>query len=203
MQDFEFNIVNLILGERKTGKTVFTVGEKEKQLPAQIIPPYVERGLKVLIVDTLDHPSYQHIPVIRQSQINNRWKKGVYRTFVNFTEMNKLMLHLNADNFFNGAIIFEDAYKHQRLKLTPACAALIGDSKQKNVDLHFMYHSWKFVPKDLITYLDYIEYFKVRTAPGDREEDSLGDRFPEVLECHNRVAANPNRFYHESICVEQ
>lgn len=195
------NTVNLLIGARNTGKTVFVTGDEELQITG-IIEDYIEKGMKVLIIDTYDHPSYRAIPIIQIHQINLSWKKGVYRCFVAKHEMEQL-LNLVYKEFWNGVLIFEDAYKHQKGKLTQACASLIGDSKNRNVDIFFMYHTWKFVPKDLYIYLNYIEVFKTKTGPSDREEDELGDCFNEVENAYIQVKNNPNQYHHQSVYCEQ
>jgi len=202
MSSHVFNTVNLIIGGRGTGKTVYVVGDPKENLGAVIAPIYLKKEMKVLIIDTFNHPAYNHIKIIQPQQINNHWKKGIYRTYVNMKEMDALLDHVS-NNFWNGAIIFEDAYKHQKNKISNACAAMIGDSKNKNVDLHFMFHDWAFVPLDLIRYLDYVEHFKTKTPPGEREAKKFGAKFENVLTAFNHVNQHPSRFYHESANTEQ
>jgi hypothetical protein len=196
-----FNTVNLLLGRRGTGKTVFVTGE-DGIVQDNLIDIYVQKEMKVLILDTYDHPSYQQVKRILPEQINDSWKKGVYRCFVRPAEMEDL-LSVVYDNFWNGALILEDAFKHQKKNLSDNCANMVGDSKNRNVDMYFMYHTWSFVPLDLYRYLDFIELFKTKTPPGKREENELADNYEDVLAAYERVRNHESRFYHETINVEQ
>ena len=75
---------------------------------------------------------------------------------------------------------------------------LIGDSKQKNVDIIFMYHNWALAPKDLYRYLDFIEVFKTKDHPVVRKEDMPG-YYDDAVKVYNEVQAHPSNFYHKLI----
>lgn len=191
-----YNTINMIIGRRGSGKTEYLKGNESLNIEG-IIKLYVEKGMKVLIVDTFDHPSYQDIKIIQPQEIKLSWKKGVYRCFVRLTEIPKLLEIIN-ENFWNGLIVFEDAFKHQRNKLSQEIMNLIGDSKQKNVDIIFMYHNWALAPKDLYRYLDYIEIFKTKDTPETRKDDMPGC-YEEVNETWREVMANTNPYYHLTV----
>lgn len=196
-----YNTINLLLGARGTGKTVFVTGDKEIKQEC-LIDIYINKGMKVLILDTYDHPSYAGIKIIKPEQINNNWKRGVYRCFCLPDDFEEL-LGIVYNNFWNGAIIIEDAYKTQRGKTTRNLSRLIGDSKNKNIDIYLMFHTWKYVPKDLYTYLDYIELWKTKGMLTSREENELADNYPAVEFAYNQVQKNPNPYYHQTINVQQ
>ena len=69
---------------------------------------------------------------------------------------------LISETVWNCLIVFEDAHKHQYNRIDRSVMRLMGDSKQKNVDIIFMYHNFGLAPKDLYRYLDYIEIFKMK-----------------------------------------
>ena len=196
-----YNTINLLLGARGTGKTVFVTGDKKVNEEC-LLDIYTEKSMKVLILDTYDHPSYSKIKRIEPNQINSTWKKGVYRCWAlpdDFEELLKIVY----ESFWNGALIIEDAYKTQRGKLTKNMSRLIGDSKNRNIDIYLMYHSWKYVPKDLYTYLDYIELWKTKGVLTKREEDELADNYEAVEQAFKIVKKNSNDFYHQTVNVQQ
>lgn len=186
----------MIIGRRGSGKTEYLKGNEAFNLEG-FLNIYANKGMKVLIVDTFDHPSYQDIKIIQPHQINSNWKKGVYRCFVRLNEIPKLLEIIN-ENFWNGLLVFEDAYKHQYQKISRELMNLIGDSKQKNVDIIFMYHNWALAPKDLYRYLDYIEIFKTKDSPETRRDDMPGC-YEEVLKTWQQVMKHENKYYHLTV----
>lgn len=192
------NSVAAIFGMRGTGKTLYLKGSEEfKQ--AGFIKTYLKRGMKVLIVDTFDHPSYRDIPIIKPEQFSG-WKKGCYRIFVRPDEMSDLCNAIS-ENVWNCLVVFEDAHKHQHNKIDRSIMRLIGDSKQKNVDILFMYHNWALAPKDLYRYLDFIEVFKTKDHPICRKDDMPG-YYETALTVYEKVKKHPSRYYHLMIDTE-
>lgn len=192
------NIVGAIFGMRGTGKTEYLKGNKSLGLPG-LLKAYLKRDMKVLIVDTFDHPSYRDIPIITQEQLEG-WNKGCYRIFVPVDKMPQLC-NIIAEKVWNALIVFEDSHKHQYNKIDRSIMRLIGDSKQKNIDILFMYHNWGLAPKDLYRYLDFIELFKTKDHPAVRKDDMPG--YYEVAErVYNEVKKHPSRYYHKFIDTE-
>ena len=189
------NTVSAIFGKRGTGKTVYLKGSEEFSQPG-FIKAYLSKGMKVLIVDTFDHPSYRDIAIIKLELLSG-WKKGVYRIFVRVEQMPDLC-NLISETLWNTLLVFEDAHKHQCNKIDKSVMRLIGDSKQKNVDIIFMYHNWALAPKDLYRYLDFIEVFKTKDHPVVRKEDMPG-YYDDAVKVYNEVQAHPSNFYHKLI----
>jgi hypothetical protein len=73
---------------------------------------------------------------------------------------------------------------------------LMGDSKQKNINIVYMYHNWALAPKDLYRYLDYIEIFKTKDTPAARKDDMPG-YFEEAMKIHTEVMKHPSLYYHK------
>lgn len=194
------NTISMLIGARGKGKTPFVIGDEKVPIEG-LVETYLDKNMKVLFLDTINHPSYSNFKRIEIDQFA-KWKKGVYRYWCSPFEMEK-NLRLITPNLWNTLVVVEDAYKHQKNKLTPSMVNLIGDSKQQNDDMIFMYHTWKFVPLDLYAYLDYMEIFKTNRLPGKREEAELADHFEAVLEVAKRVNAHPDNYYHESIEITQ
>lgn len=198
------NFIACCLGRRKSGKTEYVLGNEDLGLPG-FIETYVNKGMKVLFVDMLDHPSYRHIPLITMDLIT-RWESfagGVYRIYVTTkAEMRKLKEVIRI-YLWNALVVWEDTFKHERYKLSDEMIAMIGNSKQQNVDMLFMYHDPIFIPLDLYIYLDFIEVFKIEVLPGKREMKVMGAKFQRFLECCQRVIANSFPFYHETVITTQ
>lgn len=196
MSDFAFNTVNLILGKRGTGKTTYAIGDPDLNVGG-LFNAYLKRDMKVLIVDTFDHPAYRNIPIIPHNKINHDWKKGVYRAIAPVHQMPELLNRVKGE-VYNTGCFFEDIGKYMRSKLDDAIMEMIGDSKQKNDDLNFMGHNWALVPKDLYRYVDYIEIFKTKDSPETRKQDMPGC-YEEVFTAWRKVMDNPNPFYHLTV----
>jgi Cdc6-like AAA superfamily ATPase len=157
MAEKRLNKVITLIGTRGTGKTT-----KIKK----VIEAYLKANPtgKILVVDTLDHPSYRDIKPITIEQLQ-RWlptKGGYFRLYgSNTTEIMEYISKF----FFNGLLIFEDASKYIGSRLDDNVKAFILDSKQKNLDIVFMFHSWGFVPNDLFRLTDAITIFKTQDTP--------------------------------------
>jgi hypothetical protein len=191
------NMIGVILGKRGSGKTDYLKGNPKHNLPG-IIPTYLKKDMKVLIVDTIDHPSYRDIKVIPLDKIPY-WKKGVYRIFVprqDIAALNKFLK--DQPSMWNSLIVYEDAYKHTSVRIDKSLVELMGDSKQKNIDIIFMYWSWAQAPGDLYRMLDIIELFKTKDSP-DVRKDYILDYYDEAIAAWNKVRNHPSQFYHTLI----
>lgn len=194
-----FNNICAILGRRHSGKTEYVKGNPELKLEG-FLNMYLERGMKVLIIDTFDHPSWRDIPVIALEDLP-RWKSGVYRIWVPIDQiplLNKLIYDL--PNLWNTCLIYEDAYKHTSESIDDYLSALMGDSKQRNIDIIFMYWSWMQMPAALFRMIDLIEAFKTKDSPEARRKAlEQGGYYDVAMDVWARVKANPSQFYHELI----
>jgi hypothetical protein len=189
------NTVTGIFGARGTGKTPLILGAPEHNIKG-LVKTYLEKDMKLLIVDTFDHPSYSSIKLIKPSQIP-KLKSGAARVFVRPDQMPELNKIIN-ESIYNTCIIYEDAYKHQQEKLDKSIMCLIGDSKQKNVDIVFMYHCYALAPVDLYRYLDYLEIYKTKDSPEERKTAMRG-YFKEAMQVYDEVMANPSRYFHKTL----
>jgi len=195
MQTPVFNTVSAIFGMRGTGKTEYLKGNASLNLPG-FFSSYLKKDMKILIIDTFDHPSYRDIKIIKPEQLS-KWKKGVYRIFVRVEQMPDLCA-LISETLWNTLVVFEDAHKHQYNRIDKSIMRLIGDSKQKNIDIIFMYHNWSLAPKDLYRYLDLIEVFKTKDHPQCRKDDMPG-YYHDALKVYDEVKNNSSRYYHKLI----
>jgi len=181
-----FNLINIIIGRRGSGKTYFT--------KKRLFPIYKKKGMKILIIDTFAHPAYTEVPRIFPNQIP-RWKNGVYRMYGHHFDNEVLPAIAQLTNCF---IVFEDAKKYVRQKVQEELTKLCIDSKQKNLDLLFLYHTWGFVPPDLIRVADFIEVFPTADSPEVRKQQIIGV-FQEALEVHKAVHSAKTPWPHKTI----
>lgn len=184
------NTILAVVGNRGTGKTDFIKSlVRASQMP------------KRLIVDTFDSPvwhtmeSWDH-PLGSREQINvitfdqlKYWKTGTYRLFDSDTD--QIMEAVDKD-VRNTIVVFEDATKYIGSTVTKEVKRFILDSKQKNLDLIFVFHSLKDLPRDLIRIMDYITICKT----GDRYNSSLRNKYPDIVEeAHKEVMASPDKYH--------
>jgi hypothetical protein len=195
-----YNHIVAIFGQRGSGKTDYLRGNKEHKLEG-LMNLYPPRQMKVLIIDTFDHPSYRDIPVLPANKLES-WKSGIYRVFTKPKDIPKLNNLLNRSNsIWNSLLVYEDAYKHTSKTIDESLINLMADSKQKNIDIAFMYHSFMQAPPDLYRMIDYIECFKTKDSPECRKSFMPG-YFEHAMSVYNEVKANPSKFYHKLITTD-
>ncbi len=185
----EQTYVCLLIGKRYSGKSTLT----QKLIKGSKMP-------KKLIVDTLYHPDYDHLPEIKGTVKSfKNWKKGTYRLVSKVDDVDE-NLHLMADYLNNCFVIFEDAKRYLKPRLQPQVMRLIGDSRQRNVDIVFMYHEWDMVPLDVFRYVDFITIFKTKTSPNARK--NYVPSFEYVNTIYNKVKAHKDKHYHLTVSTE-
>lgn len=191
------NTICAIFGQRGSGKTDYLLGNPQHKLPG-IINLYPKKDMKVLIIDTFDHPSYKDVPVLPMNMLN-KWDSGIYRAYTpaeDIPKLNKLLRDSPA--IWNALLVYEDAYKHTSKTIDRSLINLMADSKQKNLDMLFMYHSFGQAPQDLYRYLDFIELFKTKDSP-DNRKNCMPGYYDEAMKIYNQVKTNPSPFYHQII----
>lgn len=188
------NKVILVAGKRGTGKTDFI-----KNLAFKMSV----RFPKVLVVDTFDSDVWHNLNTwnaptrnINVPQIPvdmfKRWTKGVGRMFSGETELIMSTVQEHARNSF---IIFEDATKYIGNKLTKDVKYFVLDSKQKNLDLVFIFHSLMAIPPDLIRVADALVLFKTN----DNTLPAKYDSWPEIETMRKDLRESENRYVNKAI----
>jgi hypothetical protein len=183
------NYVNIILGRRGTGKTYYVKNG--------LIENYLESnpGMKILIVDTFDHPAYRTIASIEPEMIS-RWRKpAVYRC--HSADTDAIMKEVTG-NLRNCLVIFEDASKYIRRQLPDTVRRFILDSKQKNLDLVFLFHGFSFAPPEIWRIVDSVTIFKCDN-PESRKPDIVN--FEQVQEAWNSVMKSENPYERKTVWV--
>lgn len=188
------NKVFLQVGTRGTGKTDMI---KNVAFTASKVFP------KVLFVDTFDNPVWHNlstwdhpdrtdsIPVIPLSKFS-RWKKGIGRVYSSNVKELMTTIQTNARNTF---IVFEDATRYIGSKLTDDVNNFVLDSKQKNLDLVFVFHSLMSVPPDLVRVADILILFK--TNEGKIPEYKYP--WPEIPKAMKTLRQSSNRYEYKVI----
>jgi len=149
--------------------------------------------MKVLIIDTLDHPAYRKIAILEQKNFL-KWNQGPVRVFMEpddivlFVDMINKSQHMN-----NTLIVFEDAGKYTGSQIPKPFKRLIIDSKQRNIDIIFMYHCFIDTPTNIFTKSDFIQLFKTEDSPIVRKNNLR--LFDKVLATYEEIKNNPSNFY--------
>lgn len=181
------NLISVVLGRRKSGKTWYTIN--------RLIPAYRRANPtnKVIVLDTLDHPSWRHLPSIKPAQVPYL-KPGTIARIVDSNPDRVIKDHMQ--HLWNSMIVFEDAAKYLDPKLQDHVVKLIGDSKQMDVDLVFMFHFFKMVPPRLIRYIDFLVLHKTDDPVGRKTD--LPD-YAAVEAAYRRVMQSKDEFPRETI----
>ncbi len=182
------NYVNAILGRRGTGKTVYVKNLIEKYqaaLPEQ----------KVLILDTIDHPAYRHVPEISLDKLKYWHKPSMYRIYKGNPD--NILAEVNK-NLSNALLVLEDASKYMRNRLSDDVRQFIFDSKQKNLDIIFMFHGFMAAPAELFRLVDNLVIFK---CDHPRNRKNALTNYEDVLKVYNRVMNNTNPYANETIRI--
>ncbi|WP_276976968.1 hypothetical protein [Flavobacterium filum] len=182
------NYITLILGARGTGKSYYTINEIILKHPK-----------KVLIVDTLDHPSYraQGFQIVDIDSLS-RWKSGVKRIMVNPVSIKEDLRKL-CGSISNCLLIFEDATKYFRTNAPVELFNLIYDSKQKNMDILFMYHGFKKIVPELLDNANFITMFKMEEKI-EKYEDKI-PRYEAIEAAYLKIEKSKNPYEKKTVII--
>lgn len=180
------NKVSLLLGRRGTGKTFYL---------KCVIMSFLMKQSKVLVVDTLDHPSYAGVKTIDPRAIARMSAGDCCRCWGSETDE----ILLACENFRNGLLIIEDATKFIEGRLQDSVKRMVYDSKQKNVDIIFVFHGFVACPPALFRICDNIVLFKTGDVPDVRKNDLPA--FDEVCKAHREVMADKNPYAHKLVNI--
>lgn len=201
MHDTRFNKIIGIFGRRGTGKTLYLLGStltavlKDKILKKiGLLDIFIKQGKKILIIDTFPHPAYSNIPIMPMDKLKY-WQSGVYRVIINIKDIAKLnKLLYETPSVWNSVLVYEDTRKHTFGKVDEFLIALMGDSKQRNIDMVFMYHNFGECPPDLFRKLDYINCFKTNDSPECRKRLMPG-YYQKAMDVYNKVKNHASEFF--------
>jgi hypothetical protein len=183
------NYVNLILGKRGSGKTTYVL-----ELIQKIRKTRPE--MKILIVDTFENPSYFHIPKISIDMLPRWQNANVYKIFGSNTDE---ILEAIQTHCYNTLIIFEDAVKYINKNLQKNVRKFIIDSKQKNLDLIFLFHGFMSTPPELFRLSDSITLFRC-DEPDSRKSEII--EFEEIKKTWLQIYKSKNPYEKKTIRLQ-
>lgn len=189
MEGNRINLVGAILGKRGSGKTYFV----NNQLLKEYRKAHPE--MKILVVDTLDHPDYFQVAEMPLKKLKYWVKPSMYRIFSSNTD--QVMAEI-ATNLKNCLIIFEDASKYVGRTLTSDMRRFIYDSKQKNLDIIFLFHGFASAPAELFRVIDFIHLFRTDN-PEYRKSELVN--YDEIKESYDRIMKSSNPYANETIRI--
>lgn len=170
------NHVNITIGKRGSGKTTKNI---------KLIKKHPK---KVLIVDTIDHEDYRTFRAVTPGMLS-AWKSGIIRIYGHdFKEV----FHELTTNVHNALIVFEDCTKYIRGYIPDDVRNFIVDSKQKNLDLIFLYHGFGMVQPDMFRLADSITLFK--TNENIERYASKIPNFEDVKKANSIVQKSSNPY---------
>ncbi|MCH2225788.1 MAG: hypothetical protein MK066_13545 [Crocinitomicaceae bacterium] len=163
---------------------------KLKLPKALIVDTYDATGQPWRTMETYLHPEWKNIKtgVIEMDQLK-RWRKGIYRAFS--SNPKELIEKIDRSKVKNVCIVFEDATKYIYGKLSESVKNLVYDSKQRNLNIIFYYHSLAAVPLDLVRIADFLVLHKT----GDNIKNVKG-RYPidDLEEVFEFLKASDNQY---------
>ena len=190
------NKVFLIAGTRGTGKTDFTKINI-------VMASNIERKI---IVDTFDNPvwrnmkswkhpemEFQENRVLAKSELGDS-DPGIFRAYSPNT---RAVMKAIEESCYNSLLIFEDATKYIGDRLNDEVSKFVLDSKQKNLDLVFIFHSLSDIPRDLVRIADYLTLFKTNES----WDSYLRKKFPGSLvqQAFEEVNQSSNRYENRTV----
>lgn len=184
------NIITLVIGDRKAGKTTYLRGDKEIGIKG-ILEDYLETGRRILIVDRLDNQDWPNVPRIKPTDI--RTFNGI--AFIYSSHIYKL-IHYIMRELYNSILVFEDATKYIEKTLDSDFETFCVESRQRNIDIFFIFHHLMAPPKDLIRIIDYIELFKTFEDWNDLKSKYPN---PRIKNAFHKVADAKDPHFHLTI----
>ncbi|HNA40008.1 MAG TPA: hypothetical protein PLR84_10905 [Chitinophagales bacterium] len=179
------NHVNITIGKRGCGKTTKTINLIEKS------------NLKTLVVDTFDHENYRKFRAIQPVMINDKiWKAGNVRCYGHDF---KDIFYQISNKISNAMIVLEDCTKYLKHPLNQDALRFIVDSKQKNIDLVFMFHGFGMVMPDLFRLADSLTIFKT-----NENIDTYRNKIPNfdsVKKEFTAIQNSQNKYIHKTIRI--
>lgn len=191
------NKLGIILGMNGAGKTKYFKGDKKLGLPG-FIKAYLDLGMKVLIIDPIDHPDYQDIKALSKADFK-KFTSGVARIVFDPDDIALLNQMLcSSPNINNTLIVYEDATTHTFSKCDKYLRRLMVNRKQWNLDILMMYHSFAQTPLDIWRSINYVELFKTQDSPEMRKKQMQG-YYNSAERTYNQVRQETNRYFHKLI----
>ncbi len=199
---YDSNKISLIVNKRNGGKTTYVLGDKKLGVPG-LIDLHLRREMRVLVVLTLPHNSYNHIPEIPLENIHLWTTVSVAKVIIPAERINDFHLICDRLNvFWNIFIIYEDAVKHTEEYVCDGIKNIMIDANPRNVNMLFMYHSWMEIPKALYKKTNYIQCGKVPEHPYCRKKE-MSWFYDKVVSVWEEVMKDKNEYASKLIVVQE
>jgi hypothetical protein len=183
------NLITLIIGDRKRGKSHFTVNS--------LLPTYRQKNpdQRILVIDMNDHNDYKHIHRINTAMLP-RWRgKGVYRIF---GEDEDVIFESIRKYVSNTLIVFEDATSFFEKGQTPRdLKRFLIDTGQRNNDVVFQFHGFSDCPLQLLRKADLYVMFKCFDGPDNRKKEVK--LYPLVKKTWQEVMNDPFPYANKTV----
>lgn len=193
IRSMRVNRVTIIIGDRGTGKTTWLKGSPPLNIEGAIQKILIQNpNRRFLVLDTFDNPVWRDYPIIQPEEITNF--NGIKRLYSGETDKLQTFISKYA---YSCVLIFEDATKFIGSKLNRDTRQFILDSKQKDLDIFFVFHYMMAVPNDLSRVSDWVILFKTNEIFNGQIRAKFPN--PNIEEAYNRVKAHKNRYHFEAV----
>jgi hypothetical protein len=186
--DKRINLVCVIIGDRGTGKTYYTL--------KSLLPTYKKThpAQRILVIDMNDHESYRHIQRISTKMLP-RWKGGgIYRIFGEDEDVIFESIRMYVTNTL---VLFEDGTSFFDNGKTPRdIKRFLIDTKQKNNDIVFQFHGFSDCPPIILGKADVYTIFKC-DGPDFRKKQVK--RYPVVKQVWQDVMNDKNPYANKTV----
>lgn len=188
------NVVILVVGTRDVGKTTYFAGSEKDNIKG-IVPSYLQKGKRVLVIDTMDHHAWRIAQTININQLETF--TGLKRIYTSRTNE---LLDIIQDKLFNSVLIIEDATRFIEGNMANSIKKFVLESKHRNLDIYFMFHMLRKVPPLLAGVSDYLLLFKTRDKYSKIAEKFDSEHFEQAF---YEVKNHPSFFYKKLIDLKQ
>jgi hypothetical protein len=188
--------VTTFCGGRGKGKTDFLKHlVKSTHLPKVLIVDTFDNE-RWRTMETWDHPEWakEVIPIIPAEKIKV-WKKGVYRIFDADLEKIKNTI---ANDLLNCLLIWEDASKYYKSRLTKDELRILYDTKQRNIDSVYVFHSLRKATVEIVENSDLLTLKKTgdNLTTIDRKYQN-----PAINALFEEVQKHPDKYHAATIYI--
>lgn len=168
---FRTNNIILYAAGRGTGKTTDMLGNESLKIKG-FIPFYQDKhpDMNILVVDINDHPMYRHIYTATNPK--DLKKSTLSRIYSPDPE---ILWEVLDKHCYNSLVIIEDATRFVGKTLSDIQKRIVLDTKQKNIDLVFLFHCLTAIPNDLIRYSDLL----VLKKTGENYSTTIREKYPQ------------------------
>ncbi len=184
------NKIYTVIGATGSGKTPFITGGNYEEGLASI---FKAKNMSTLVLDEIDHVAYakKGFQVIHPDNYISLLgtKIGNYRTLCPFQHFNHLLKRIAYEQLvWNTLIVCEDSSKYIPHKFSNLEKTFVGNSKQQNCDIVFMYWNWGETSTTVLRMTKYFVIFPTADTPECRE-DFLKVCFKDCMEANRQVMA--------------